>query len=357
MTRFRFLLLAELKLARTALPIHLIALLQPCAFFLLLSLVWVQPTFDMNVVRPESEEGRALVQAMREVRTPDDVPYINPVELAPEEVVQADGSPLRQVVVVESRDGRATALQRFGLIDSNQIKNLRNRLTAAALRLWDDALGDRAVTIEEHTWLPHDVPYIVYFGMAMLPLTVFLAANFIGGTLTAQDFEYGTILEYRLASAGALLTLTVRVARLVLTALLAAGLLLLTQGWHSGFWPESVWRVGLILLPVATVGSCVGIITGLLLRRSIPTLALSLLVALGSWIVGGAFGLAAGFGGLYELVGRVVPHTYAVELLFGVYYGTVVGTPWLSVLLLALFSGGSLLLTLLVYRWRVRQPG
>lgn len=357
MTRFRLLLLNEFKLARTALPIHLVAVFQPCIFFLLLSLVMVQPTFDMNVTQPVTAEGRALVAAMEEVGSPGGAPYINPIILSPEELAQKQGSLLRQIVVIESRDGLETAVQRFGLIDSNQVKNLRNRLTAAALRLWDGALGDRAVIIEEHPWLPRDVPYTVYFGMAMLPLTAFLAANLIGGILTAQEFEFGMIVEYRLATAGLAWVLGARLVRLILTALLSAGVLLLVQGWHSGFWPDSLWRVGLILLPLAIVGGCVGIITGLLLRRSIPTLAVSLLVTLGSWILGSAFGLAAGFSGLYELVSRAMPHTYAVELLFRCTYGAAVGRPWLSALMLVLFSAGLLSLTGLVYRWRVTRQG
>jgi ABC-type multidrug transport system permease subunit len=351
--RFRLLLLNELRLVRTALPIHVIAIVQPCVFFLLLSMVMVKPTFDMNVVRPQSEEGRALVLAMQQVATPDGVPYIDPIIVSAERSQQAAGSMRRQSVFVEERAGIPTAVQRFALIDSNQVKNLRNRLTAAALRLWQEALGDSAVTIVEHPWLPQDVPYIVYFGMAMLPLTVFLAADFIGGILAAQEFEAGTITEYRLSPTASLWVLAARLTRLTATALLAAGVLAVVQGWYTGYWPGSPWRVALILLPTAIVGSCVGLITGLLLRRSIPTLAVSLLITLGSWILGGAFGLASSFSGLYEVASRATPHSYTVDLLFGCYYGTAVGTPWVSAAALALFSLISVALAFLAYRWRV----
>jgi len=351
--RVRLLLLSELRLVRTALPIHLIAVVQPCVFFLLLSMVMVKPTFDVNVVRPQSEAGHALLAAMQEVTTPDGVPYINPIIVSAEESQQAGGSVLRQRVVVEQRAGIPTAVQRFALVDSNQVKNLRNRLTAAALRLWQEAQGDRAVTVVEHPWLPRDVPSIVYFGMAMLPLTVFLAADFIGGILAAQEFEAGTIVEYRLSPTGPSWVLGARLVRLTVTALLAAGVLVVVQGWYTGYWPASAWRVGLILLPTAIVGSCVGMVTGLLLRRSIPTLAVSLLVTLGSWILGGAFGLASSFSGLYEAASRATPHSYTVDLLFGCYYGTAVGIPWVSAAVLALFSVISVALAFLAYRWRV----
>jgi hypothetical protein len=350
MNRLRLLLLNEFKLARTALPVHLVSILQPSLFYLLMSFVLVHPTFDVNIVQPADETGRALVAAMREVGSPIGQPYINPVILPPDQV---DDAPLRQIITIESRAGVPTAVQRFGLTDSNQVKNLRNRLTASALRLWNEALDGAAVTVVEHPWLPQDVPYTVYFGMGMLPMTAFLTAVFIGGILTAQDFEFRTIAEYRLAPIAPAWVLAARLTRLVISALLAACALLLVQGWRTGFWPDSVWRVGLILLPVAVVGSGMGVTAGLLLRRSIPTLLIGLVTAMGCWLLGGAFGLPSGFGGLYETVSRLMPNTYAVEMLFRRYYGTDVGDHARSIALLSLSVVIWLAVPVLVYRWRV----
>ncbi len=351
MTRFRLLLINEFKLVRTTLPVHLIAIIQPTVMYLLMAAVLVHPTFDMNVRRPVSEDELALVSAMEQVGSPIGLPYINPIL-----VDEGEGEGL-QVVSVESRDGAPTAVQAFSFIDNNQVKNYRNRLTAAALLMWHEELGAKAVTIEEYPRLPAgDIAYTAYCGMALLPMTVFMAATLIGGVLTAQDFEGNTILEYRLSPVSPALVIGARLLRLMLMALLSAGMLLLALGGVTGVWPSSVLQVGFILLPVSIMASGQGIMAGLLLRSSIPTFVVGLTTSFGAWLLGSGFGLAAGFGGLYEAVGRFIPNTYTVELLFPLFYGgTLVGNSMIAGLLLILMSASVLRLVSVSYQRRVLQ--
>jgi hypothetical protein len=254
---------------------------------------------------------------------------------------------------VEDRYGRPTAVQHYGLIDSNLVKNLRNRLTSAGLRLWNEELGDRAITVKEHPWLPRDVPYTVFFGMAMLPLTASLAASVLGAVLTAQEFEFRTILEYRLAPAPVALILGARLSRLVLSSLVAASILLVAVGLVNGIWPHSLWQVGLILLPVSAIAGCLGILAGLVIRKVILAFLVGLVSSFVGWLLGSAFGLAAGFGKEYAFISRLTPGTHAVELLFRHYYGTQIGAPLISALVLLSYTVGMVLLTSLAYRWRV----
>ncbi len=348
MKRFLLLLANEFRLARTAMPIHLVVILQPTVMYLLMSAILVHPTFDMNVTRPVDEQGRALVAAMTAVGSPIGAPYIRPILV---DEVEAGG--MRQVVTVEDRNGVSTAVQRYGFIDSNMVKNYRNRLTAAGLIMWNDVLGDGAVTIEERPWLPRDMPFALYFGMALLPMTVALAASVLGGVLTAQEFEFRTILEYRLAPASVVLILGARLLRLLLSGMLAAGILLVAAALVTGFWPGSLWRVGFILLPVGIITGSLGIIAGLLLQKTIPAFLVGLVISFVAWIMGSAFGLAAGFNRSYEFISRLTPNTHAVELLFPTYFGVEVGNPLASALVLTFMSVGMVLLTLLVYRQRV----
>jgi hypothetical protein len=350
MRRFQLLLRNEVKLFRTAIPIHVVAILQPTVLYLLMTVILVHPTFDMNVARPTSDLGAELVAALEQVGSPIGQPYVHPL------LVDWDGGEVtRQVVAVEERDGLPTAVQHYGLIDSNLVKNFRNRLTAAALRLWNAELGRRAVTVEQHAWLDRDVSYNVYFGIALLPMATFLAAAGIGALLTAQEFEFRTLVEYRLAPAPLGLILGGRLARLALSGLLSAGILWLAAGLVNDVWPSGLWWVGLILLPVAVTAACLGILAGLVMRKSIPAFLIALVATFVGWIVGSAFGLAASFGPGYERISRLTPFTHAVELLFPRYFGAAVGSPGVSALVLVLMAGGMVALTTLVYRWRIRS--
>lgn len=356
MRRFLLLLANEFKLFRTAIPIHVVVIVQPTVMYVLMAVILVTPTFDMNVTRPETDTGRALVAAMEAVGSPISDPYINPILVDGEGVASSNGEDSAwQVITIEERDGTLTAVQRYGLIDSNIVKNLRNRLTAAAFLLWNAELGGQAVTIEEHPWLPRDVPYGVYFGMALLPMTVFLAGSVIGAVLTAGDFESGAILEYRLAPTPLALILGARLTRLVLMAYVSAGVALVAVGLIQGVWPRSLAMIALILLPAAVIAGCLGILAGCLMRKTIPAFLVGLVASFVGWIMGGAFGLAAGFGGTYEFVSRLTPLTHVAELLFPQYYGLTVGAPLVSTAVLLLFGGGSLILTALAYHWQVRR--
>ena len=352
MVRFRLLLRNELKLFRTAVPIHLVAILQPTVMYLLMSTILVHPTFEMRVVRPATEEGWALVAAMEEVGSPIGLPYIEPI-LVDDAGVEVG----RQLIAVEEAGGRTVAVQHYGLIDSNLIKNYRNRLTAAALRLWDGALGSRAIHVEEHPWLPRDVPYTVYFGLALLPMTVFVAGSMLGAILAAQEFELGTVVEYRLAPLAPGWILAARLVRLVLAALVSAAILLVVVGWVSGAWPTAAWLVAAILVPQALIAGGLGTVAGLLLKRTIPAFVVALISSFAGWLMGSAFGLAAGFGGWYETISRLTPFTHAVELLFPRYYGATIGRPAVSALVLLFMSAAMVALAAVVYRRQILRQG
>jgi hypothetical protein len=197
------------------------------------------------------------------------------------------------------------------------------------------------------------MPFALYFCMALLPMTVTLAASVLGGILSAQEFEFHTILEYRLAPTAVVSILGARLTRLVLSGFLSAAVLLVTIGYVANDWPDSVLLVGLILLPVGIIAGSLGIIAGLLLQKTIPAFIVGLVTSFVAWILGSAFGLATGFNQVYEVISHLTPNTYAVNLLFPTYFGMTIGNPLLSALVLVVMSMAMVLLVMLVYHRKV----
>ena len=349
MRRYLLLLLNEFKSSRTALVVILIAVFQPTLMYILMSAIMVVPTFDMRVVQPKTELGRDLLTAMEEVGSPIGPAYINPILIAEADPGQS------QVIEVVQLDAIPTALQRYGYIDSNLVKNLRNRLTAASLVLWNQELGNRAVLINEYPWLPQDVPYTVYFGMAMIPLAAYLAAAMIGGYIMAQEFEQGTILEYRLSPIPFQLLLAAKITRLLLTGLGAAAILYTAVGVITGVWASSTVAVFVILLPLTLIAACIGLLAGLLTRSSLPSFLIALASAFAFWLIGSGFGLAAGFSPVFERVSRLIPNTPIIEMLFPYFYfgRDVAANPATAQIQLAGYCLLLLVLVAAVYRQRV----
>lgn len=349
MRRFSLLLQSEFKLFLTAPVVHLIAIIQPSLMFILMSVIMVVPTFEMRIANPTSEIGIDLLAAAEEVGSPIGPDYIKPI------LVEDTSPGYRQVVEIIEKDGKQIALQRYGYIDSNLVKNLRNRLTASLLVLWNAKLGDQGITIQEYPWLPNDIPYTVYFGMAMIPLAAYLAGAMIGGYVMAQEFERSTILTYRLCPTSPLLILAAKLTRLMITALAAAVILYGTLGLITGVWSSSVLAVLVNLMPLILIASCIGLIAGMLTRKALPSFLIALASAFAFWLIGSGFGLAAGFSPLFEKISRLIPNTPVIERLFPYFYfgRQVEAHPLGAILQLAGYTIVLLLVVILVYRARV----
>ena len=132
-------------------------------------------------------------------------------------------------------------------------------------------------------------------------------------------------------------------------------MLLVTVSVVTGYWPAALWKVVLIILPISLISGGLGIITGLVIQKTIPCFMIALITSFVSWIIGSAFGLAAGFGRGYAITSLFAPNSCAVELLFLEYFGTPVGDSLVSIAALVLMSMGVIFFSILVYRQRVTK--
>ncbi|MGB5844324.1 MAG: hypothetical protein WBG94_07765, partial [Anaerolineales bacterium] len=88
-------------------------------------------------------------------------------------------------------------------------------------------------------------------------------------------------------------------------------------------------------------------------KKTLPAFLIGLALAFFMWLLGSAFGLAAGFSGPYEAVSRFMPNTYAVELLFPLYYRVEIGSNIPAIFILTTTCVILILATLIAYRKNV----
>ncbi|MBN2531651.1 MAG: hypothetical protein JXB88_02100 [Spirochaetales bacterium] len=332
MKRFFYLLFHEIMLFRTNLAIHLVAVLQPFIFLIAMSSVLVHPTFDMKIEESDSRYFTSFIQAMKSIKSPIGSDYIRP-EIKPRDSKYDD-----QMIRLENRGRKLTAVQYYGLIDSNLVKNFRNRLKAVVLYLWNKDLGNRSVSIVEKPLFPRDLSYIIYYGLAFISMAAFIASVFIGSVLTTQDFENRHILEYRLSPVNSLLSLIARFIKLCFFSLLGSGLIIISTGIMTGRWPDNIFFVLFIIILLSIIAGAVGMTAGLVFKRMIPAFVVGLTTGFTGWILGDAFGLASGFSGIYYALSRFMPHSYATELIFPQYFGIHLATEKNSFIILIIIT-------------------
>ncbi|MBN1230708.1 MAG: ABC transporter permease [Anaerolineales bacterium] len=352
MKRFIFLLRHEILLVKSTWLIHFIVLLQPAIMFYLMSTVMVNPTFTMHVLDNGNPELGMFIKEMESVGSPIGLPYIDPVLTSEETPVG-----IEQVISLEGSGEQLKAIQTFNSIDSNLVKNFRNRLHSTTLRIWNQSLGSKAVKIREHPLLDRDLPYNFYFGLAVLPLTAMMASSITGALLTALDFESGIILENRLSPQSSLLILVIRLIRLILTSLIACLLVYFLILWITGIHVERPWDALVILCLCAICGGSIGITAGLLLKRSLPGFVVGLTSSLGLWLLGGAFGLPASFSNTYWAISRLSLNSYSIEILFKDFINLNVGNPAVSWLMLLVFASIFVFILQIFYRRTVMKAG
>jgi ABC-type multidrug transport system permease subunit len=331
MKRLGLFLQSELKLLLVHRVVLMVALIQPALMYALMSMVFVEPTFDMNIQAAQTPQEEQYLQAMQRVGIESGVPYINPV-------ITNDANWIRQYVTMDTQENTLSVNQTFGNIDSNMIKNFRNRVTAAALIYWQDNLGDQAILIDQQPLLPRDVPYITYFGMALIPMGIFLGTAITSAIGTAFDFENGTILEMHMSPRPDWQYLLVQFMRMIVIGSLSAAINICAVGWISGVWPTGIYGIITPVWLLSLAGGSLGMLAGFITKKALPAFLISLVVSLLNWLFGNSFGLASGFAGWYETFSTFAPNRYLVEILFPHYYHVQAGTISQSWLMLGSFT-------------------
>lgn len=242
-------------------------------------------------------------------------------------------------------------------VNTDMTDDVQRGLPSAIVRFGQQLhLPDLHVRVVEQDLIPHDTGYIAYLVVSGLVLNAFVIAGILSATAIAREFESGTIKLLSLAPTSAFFPLAGRAAA---TTVFAGGALLL---------PLAIVVFGYRIVPVhpmAAVGalmlctalfSCLGIVLGALLKRTVPVASLIVGMSLPLYLCSGALEPERYDGEKLWILGHLSPVYHAVGVVQMAFHGLKVTPESTSVNILALACWLVAMLALAAWLLRRRTP-
>jgi ABC-type multidrug transport system permease subunit len=229
--------------------------------------------------------------------------------------------------------GREVATLRVDVdnVNTDMTTDVQRGLPSAIVRLARELdLPDIRVHVAEQDLISHDTGYIAYLVVSGLVLNAFVIAGILSATAVAREFENGTAGLLRLAPVPAFYPLVGRAAATTVLAEVAmlAPLASVVCGYH--ILPRHPAAAIGVLLFCTPVFSCLGIVLGALLKRTVPVASLIMGLSLPLYVCSGALEPERFDGNRLWIAGHFSPVYYAVDLLESAFHGLQV-TPESSV--------------------------
>lgn len=319
--------LADLRHQRTFVAVGTAA---PFILFLVFYLIWATDvTFPMEVVNKAGRRGEAFIDKMEAIRTPYGTPYLHVERRNPTDTESR--SPAEYLAVVEipgnferTQDGvrEYYTIAHYGAVNENTIKNYINRLRMAGTEFWSGDLGFSPIRLKEAARYPHDIPTRQAMAVGLIAYAFLFSGWIFGGTLITREYEDRTIKLIQVAPANPVLVLASKGSVAMLLTLAAGAVYAVVTYFLTGAAPTAGAIFLVTALAIATIGVSLGMITGLLLRSSVPVFLVAIVTNLFMWIAGGGFGNLQLYSQAQQYVARILPYTHGMSVFWNSYYGS-----------------------------------
>lgn len=240
-------------------------------------------------------------------------------------------------------------------VNTDMTEDVQRGLPSAIVRYGQQLqLPGIHVHVQEQDLIPHDTDFISYLVVSGLALNAFVIAGILSATAIAREFESGTARLLSVAPCAAFFPLAGRAA--ATTALAGVCLLLplalVVFGYHVV--PlHPIAALGTLLL-CTLLFSCLGIVFGALMKRTVPVASLIVGLSLPLYLCSGALEPERFDGSLLWQIAHLSPVYQAVGLLEMAFHGLQVTPESTAVNLAALvgWMAGMLVLAGLLLRRR-----
>lgn len=301
-----------------------VSVVMPLVFIFFYAIIVPSSSTSPIVVALEDERADAqqLLQTLRTIHS-QEAPYY--------EIVTTDGQVARRAfaagqalgLIMIPADfatrlaaGHAPVELHLNNINSDYSKNLRLRLDYA-VRQFNDAQSQPAMTMVETTWLPRDPAMQDYISTSLLLFACLYSAMVNTGLQVASEWHERTVKTLLLApvSRGALIAGKV-VAGLG-QSLLSVALVTLTLAIGFHFRPiGSLWAMAGVVVVVMLLGAGIGAIVGVASKQTLTVTSALIALAVAIFLISGNEDSLRGLAWSGPIVwiwqlARVMPTTYA----------------------------------------------
>ncbi len=300
---------AALALARKDLiswfrtPVHVLLSFAPIVVIMLLLglMMGGGQTMPVAVVMddPDDPVSRQFVDTLRDIGTVN-APWFEVVTTDREEAEALFlKNKLLGIIEVPDIAGRlqsgesATVRLRVSNLNDDITKNFRQRVQEACL-VFDDRLQVSSVapvspSIKANfaTWLPEDLPALVFFGAGLVALAIIMGGINNACMLVAREFEENTHKELVLAP-GTISVILGKWASAMVQTFISVGIVWGLAVLVCKFIPcGSVWPLLLLVLVGCLAFAGLGTLLGLYFRQVIPAAIAGMLISIIGWWFGG----------------------------------------------------------------------
>lgn len=232
-------------------------------------------------------------------------------------------------------------------VNTDMTDDIQRALPSAIVALGNQLrLANIHVHIAESDLIGHDTGFIPYLVVSGLALDAFVIASILSAMAVAREFEAGTIKLLAIAPVHPLISILGRVLATILVASMVMLFPILLTIFAYQIVPLHPWEmVGVILLSVA-IFSCIGVMLGVVLKRTLPVASFVFGLCLPLYIGSNAMEPQRFDGNLIWLIAHISPVYYAVAILENAFHGLQVSPESMSTNLLVLIGWAVLMLLL-----------
>lgn len=272
-----------------------ISVIIPLVFIFFYSLIVpVSATNPIMIADEDHTSASAqFIDAMHDIRSVE-APYYEIITTDATTTREAfdDQTALAMVVIPDGfaddvAAGNAQVELHLNNINSDYSKNLRLRLDHAT-RLVNDQLAEPVVEIKETSWLPVDPTMLDYISTSLLLFGVLYASMVNTGLNVASEWNDRTVKSLLMAPVGRGALVTGKVLSGLGQSVLSIALVLLVLIVGFGFQPRGnpLLMAGIVLLTML-LGAGIGVLAGVLSKKTLPVTSGLITVAILLFLVSG----------------------------------------------------------------------